>query len=330
MDLTVLYNSSGDLIAGVETVTFYIKRNLMPIYVAILEKTSFLSDDTSIKERIFYIKNSFVELQLCPYCKIDKLKYQSNKKCLSATCGSKNCTNKSKIRYRNTSHLYVNKVCSCGNIFKISKKSCLSRQYCSKHCSILYRKYSHSTDTISKIRESNKRTHNDPKWRLSKNEIYKQSHKKISDTMKKKILLGTFTPCITNSWTHWDASVVINNQIRKFRSFWEAAFYVLNLELNLEFEKIRIPYTHKQDVHSYIVDFVDTNNRILYEIKPDTTKNSEINQLKFNVASEWCIKNNYEFKIISDDYFKCNAHKINYDQYPQLYNSMKQFLNNDY
>jgi len=142
--------------------------------------------------------------------------------------------------------------------------------------------------------------------------------------MKKKISEGSFTPCITNSWTKWSAYVNINNQCRKFRSFWEASFFVLNT--NLEFEKIRIPYTYNNQIHSYIVDFVDMTNKILYEIKPNSTKTNELNQIKFSAAHDWAKINGYSFKIISDDWFKQNAKTIDYTNHPQLYSSMKQFL----
>jgi len=324
MDLSVLYNSNGDLIAGIENIQFYRDKGILHVYEYIMLNTVFLdSATTSIKERIFYIFNDLTELQLCPHCCINKRKYQANKKSLTNTCGSNVCK-KSKIHRRDTSHLYVNKECQCGNTFKVSIKSGMNKQYCTRKCYISFRNYRHSLDTILKIRESNKRKHSDPIWRLSMKEIYEQSHKKISETMKTKILAGTFTPCITNSWTRWTAAVCIDGKNKKFRSFWEATFYLLTP--GLEFEKIRIPYILDNQSHSYIVDFVDEKNKILYEIKPKSTKDSELNQLKFQYATTWAKDNGYSFVVISDDWFRNNVNRLDFNEHPQLYNSMKQFL----
>lgn len=326
MDISVLYNKCGDLCAGIEDISFYKKRDLVFLYNDIRNNTSFLDEEASMKERIFYIKNNFTEIQNCPYCGIKKRRYRGNKKSLTSTCNDIKCISKlkSSIKPRNTDHLYSYKICQCGNKFKVSKKSHSNKQYCTRNCYITFRQYNHSLATIEKIRESNKRVHNDPDWKESKKEIYRAARKKQSATLKKKILEGTFTPCITNSWTKWDATVNINGHIKKFRSYWEAAFYLLNT--NLEFEKIRIPYTYNNENYNYIVDFVDFINKILYEIKPNSTKDTIVNQIKFAAAKKWADDNGYSFVIISDNWFKINAKNIDYKVHPQLYKSMNQFL----
>jgi len=90
---------------------------------------------------------------------------------------------------------------------------------------------------------------------------------KISSIMKQKIADGLFTPKITNSFTHWDAIIDTGNDIKKFRSSWEACIWFSNQ--HWEYEKIRIQYIGEDSKpHTYIVDFFDPVNNILYEIKP--------------------------------------------------------------
>jgi hypothetical protein len=162
---------------------------------------------------------------------------------------------------------------------------------------------------------------NNPCHRQTK-ETKAKGIKKQSQTMKLKIKNGEFTPCITNSWCH--SRIEIHNI--PFRSCWEAAFYILNQ--NLEYEKIRIPYIDKKgDERIYITDFVNYFEKILYEIKPKSVKNTNKNILKENAAIKWCIDNEYQYICISDEYFLENAHKIDYDLFDQkLKKSMKQFL----
>ena len=123
---------------------------------------------------------------------------------------------------------------------------------------------------------------------------------KLSIAMKSRILSGDFTPNIHNSNTHWTATYKHN----KFRSSLEAAFYCLN-ETDVVFEKTRISYKNELGIDRiYIIDFTDDNQRILYEIKPtssyETNKNECLQKEKF--AIQWADKNGYTYKII-DQYF---------------------------
>ena len=63
---------------------------------------------------------------------------------------------------------------------------------------------------------------------------------------------------------------------------------------------------YKNINHNYIVDFVDETKRIIYEIKPDSEKQDEKVLAKEKYAKEWCIKNNYTFLYISNDWFNKN------------------------
>lgn len=135
---------------------------------------------------------------------------------------------------------------------------------------------------------------------------------KISRAMKAKIADGSFTPCITNTWTHWDIDI----DGKKLRSSFEAIFYIFhvlyNKNLNLQYEKLRIPYQYENNKRTYIVDFIDTISKQVYEIKP--THNLDKIELEKQAALlKWCDINKYQYHIITNieifDYFnvlQCN------------------------
>lgn len=134
-----------------------------------------------------------------------------------------------------------------------------------------------------------------------KSKIYNQApeqRKKKSDAMKERIASGLFTPCVTNSWNHWDASAFG----KKFRSRFEAIFYVYCLEHNIpiEYEKLRVPYRLHGKTKTYIVDFIDNINKIVYEIKPSSLVTDQVVILKEDAARKWCSDNDYTFKFITE------------------------------
>jgi len=88
------------------------------------------------------------------------------------------------------------------------------------------------------------------------------------------------------------------------RSSWEAFFQIKNP--NLFFEKLRIPYKINDVVKSYILDFVDEKNNIIYEIKPYALHDTKVNMLKFNAAKKWANENNFKFVIIDNSWFYKN------------------------
>lgn len=147
-----------------------------------------------------------------------------------------------------------------------------------------------------------------------------------SVVMKKLILDGKFTPNITNTWTHWDAKIVLNNKTIKFRSSWEACFWLCNQ--NLKYETIRIP--HKKTV--IITDFVDETDRIIYEIKPKCRYRVE--KEKINAIIEWCLKNEFKFIWINEhnilDYIdQTKFHKTNIIQLNKLLKGISSGKNRD-
>lgn len=114
-----------------------------------------------------------------------------------------------------------------------------------------------------------------------------------STIMKKKILNGEFTPNITNSFTHWIAEVEYNGKTKKFRSSWEACFWLSNPQL--EYETIRVSLESSGCV---ITDFVDVENRIIYEIKPTSFWRKQ--QHKIDAIIEYCLSNNYKFIWVNE------------------------------
>lgn len=62
----------------------------------LIEKTSFLNKlNPSISERIYYYKEGFASIQICPYCHKNPLKFKKLDKGFFKTCGSKKCLHES-------------------------------------------------------------------------------------------------------------------------------------------------------------------------------------------------------------------------------------------
>lgn len=121
--------------------------------------------------------------------------------------------------------------------------------------------------------------------------------KKQSKTMKDKILNGEFTPNINNYFTNWNAEIKFDGKDKKFRSSWEACFWLCNKKL--KYENIRIPYINeKGENHITIVDFNDVENGIIYEIKPK--KFFLLQKIKIDAIIKYCIKNGLKFKWINE------------------------------
>ena len=123
----------------------------------------------------------------------------------------------------------------------------------------------------------------------------KESGKKTSVAMKRLIKEGKFTPPITNTWTHWDAKIVLEDGIvRKFRSSWEACFFYSNSHMH--YESIRVRSSTEE--RTYISDFFDANTNTMYEIKPRGRYNPEIN--KMTDLLNYCLKNSLKFVWVNE------------------------------
>ena len=211
----------------------------------------------------------------------------------------------------------------CGTKFLTKKRT---KKYCTQSCWTSHNNRIDSIEVRKKRAESVKKSQSTAEYkeRMKNNPKILEARKMNSLRMKRLISEGKFTPCITNSWTRWKSYVNINEEVKKFRSSWEAVFYLLNQ--NLQYEKIRIPYVYNGTSYNYIIDFEDSENKVLYEIKPDSLKGSFKNVAKIDAALDWCKNNNYRFIIISDNWFIEKAHKIDYQKNSHLKPLMRQFL----
>ena len=129
---------------------------------------------------------------------------------------------------------------------------------------------------------------------------------KLSKRKKELIAQGLYTPPATNSWCHsrYNLTFLRNKKIvnQKVRSSWEAFFQLYNP--NVEYEKLRIPFYYNNEWHSYIVDFIDNKNKIVYELKPEALVKNVINSIKENTLKQWCVEHNYLYIRITEKYFK--------------------------
>lgn len=127
-----------------------------------------------------------------------------------------------------------------------------------------------------------------------------ENKEKKSIEMKKKILAGEWTPNITNSWTRWG----VNVGEKSFRSSFEAIFYIhkhlFQKNIFLEYEKLRIKYFFENKESIYIVDFIDTIAKEVFEIKPKCLAEGARNIAKRNTLVEWCQINDYKYIEISE------------------------------
>jgi very-short-patch-repair endonuclease len=324
---------------------------LVDLYNQIITNTDFLDIyNPSLRERIFYIENLYSAAQLCKYCDSNKLGYNPFKKKLHIRCNSKECRSKhshitstilnanltdkqrriksEKISIGNSGTLEsrfgkarADELKEDNRIRNIGRK--LSAETINK---MIHTRTGHlvSGETRKKISDANKIIHNSKEFRDKYKETYDNSRIKQSETMKRKIASGEFTPPVHNSWTHWDIKIKDGNSIKKFRSGWEGSFWVLNKHTN--YEKLRIQYEYKNTIKNYIVDFIDQENKVVYEIKPDSLKTNEINKAKEDALIKWCLENKYTYIPINNGWFHENAKNIDYIQYPCLHKSMKQFL----
>tara|TARA_R110000803_G_scaffold59157_9_gene117601 strand:+ start:265 stop:1101 length:837 start_codon:yes stop_codon:yes gene_type:complete len=214
------------------------------------------------------------------------------------------------------------KLCSCSNPLKFNgfsyKRNIPTggksyQKFCSKKCLYDWRSKNMIGDKNNFHKVSEQRR--------------KEIGKENGIRLKRMIANGTFTPCVTNSWAKSRCIVQIlrNNKIVqiKCRSSWDAYFQIKNPKL--KYEKIRVPYIHENKISNYIVDFVDEDKKILYEIKPDSFRETEKNISKFNAANQWCNENNYSFIIIGNKWFKDNYDEAILISQPDEY-KMKRLL----
>lgn len=340
--INLITSSSGKMYHNCLSKKWWEKRNSELLYNFVFETTNFLSNNSSFRERLFYIQNGWYKLQLCKYCNLIPKIFLKNKLKLSDRCSSYECSllhksEISKIVLQNMSEETKRKkahACSISNkgdwetkFGKIKsdklKEKCRVNNLGKSHSEETKKKMSlsrtgkiKSNETRKKISETNKLTHNSVSYKLKCQETHKNVGQKLSKILKEKIKNGEFTPNITNSWTRRNIEVQINGIKTKYRSSWEAAFAMLNPIF--QYEKIRIPYKINGEIKTYIVDFADFENKKLFEIKPDTMKNSIICNEKEKFAREWGEKNGWTFEYISNDWFSKNIDKLQLLDFPYI------------
>lgn len=137
-----------------------------------------------------------------------------------------------------------------------------------------------------------------------------EKKQKQSEHMKNMIETGQFTPKTENRLSRW--KVVYNEMY--FRSSWELAFYYINKDCL--YEKIRLRYfdTVKNKERIYIVDFVDENKKILYEVRPKSLQKNMTDKLVS--VDKYTQENGYSFVFIDEDYIKTIKPKIEISDLP--------------
>ncbi len=124
--------------------------------------------------------------------------------------------------------------------------------------------------------------------------------------IKERIKTGVWTPCVHNSRTHWNCIY----KGTKYRSSWEAVYASLNP--NDLYEDVRIEYQYQGTTKIYIVDFVNHITKILVEIKPAIHTKDEKFKCKLQAAHKWCREHDYEFKLLTQQYFIDNFNRIDF------------------
>lgn len=178
--------------------------------------------------------------------------------------------------------------CPCCNEYASKTKG-----FACKPCGYLKRSETYDNFSDDKKQEISEKLSLAGKTRYESDAVRKSQ----SDEVKSRILSGKFTPKTTNRRT--DRSKLKKHGI-SFRSSWEIKFYEMMLAkgIELDYETIRIPYTKGAVSHVYIPDFVDEENKIIYEVKPSTLIESVYD--KEHAAIIWCKEHGYEYKYITE------------------------------
>jgi len=160
--------------------------------------------------------------------------------------------------------------------------------------------------------------------KMSKNMIGEKNHRfsikwsqeykeQSSLRMKNKILNNEFTPNSNNRQTHFECS--FNG--KKYRSSWEAAYHSLNVDD--EYEKLRIQYNYENSTKIYIVDFVNHLRKYVVEVKPlDMFMNCNKTKTKIEALKNWCNDNNYELIMYTEIDIFNNRDKLVFEKFDEI------------
>jgi hypothetical protein len=285
--------------------------------LTIEEKNKIYDFISSIKDRFIYKKLDIDKLSSLNRIFLEleyDLKFDKIKSCFEfltehwdKKCKSENCLNKRKI-----TSLFPNR-----EDFNLVRKKYGIYKFCDDP------RCNYKSISDRQLGENN------TSHRMS-SETFKSMCDKNSIKMKANIRDGKFIPNVTNSWAKSRCEIEFyrgNEFIKtKTRSTWEAYFQLFNVDLI--YEKVIIPYKYKGVHHNYIVDFVDTENKILYEIKPLSNIDDDKVRVKIRYARKWCKLTNYKFVLITDKWFIRNYNETIVNGQPsedKIVKNLKQF-----
>ena len=91
------------------------------------------------------------------------------------------------------------------------------------------------------------------------------------------------------------------------------------------YEKLRIPYIFNEEHHTYIVDFIDEKNKIVYEIKPNTLLEKKVNKIKEKTLIKWCENNGFKYIHIDEK----DLSTINFDDFLNILKTKNFYIEDD-
>lgn len=268
--------------------------------LTLMDKLKYLSQVKSndCGELLFCIENNLSSQTLCPMCS-NIVNFKSYSEGYT-TCCSKRCSNLYRLQIEPT---HLNKFISAGASSLVGKKPW--------NVGLKYDVPKHQKYKDPEGWEHNKNYlreklggENNPSFGKSPSI---ETRNKQSASTRKIIREGKFTPNSNNSNTHWDSFC----RQKKFRSSWEAAFYSMHQEGDLEYESLRIDYHFEERDRVYIVDFISHKHKVVYEVKPMSYLEEPITLSKLSALKEWCEKNEYIMVIVDELYLKERISLIN-------------------
>lgn len=187
-------------------------------------------------------------------------------------------------------------------------------------CKVCNKKYIHTNYTGSctkSLNTCNKYCH----FKNAQAYVTNDRNLKVSNSIKNRIKEGTYTPNAFNSFTRKNIILkkLNDDSIIKFRSSWEIIFYVLNYNIDLKYEELRVEYFFKNKRHIYIVDFINETTKTVYEIKPIINMEIPVNIEKLNTLKKWVLENNYKLELVNENMFD----NITYENFEKLLDTLK-------
>lgn len=362
--LKQLLNVDGAFKAGTcrEDDGWYRKKDLLDLREFIIRETQFLDADVvTFHQRLLYVKASLTERQTCRFC-AHRLTWASmlrGKVVFTKSCLDIECKKLVKIEQITLMHknMTPEKRAAKNKAIGVANRGSLEQRYDAQRVVEIRQNISnaqrgriqsietrqkrirtrrsnnetlgrqwHTNASKQAISFSNVRTHSNTEFQKQNRASRDRGRRKQSVTMRRKIADGSFTPRQTNSWTHFDAYLLMSGQKIKFRSSWEAAFFYLTP--TLLYETVRIPYEWNGNTCTYIVDFFDPVTQTLFEIKPIAIQRRPREHAKLCAGLQYAAVNNMRFIIIDETWFNTNSDVLRemLVTQPQLSVGMKQFV----